>query len=124
MFAVTGVSFEKLHRNASELLTELHGSRDESGEVCPSVKRQMPNVVRLKQHLNFNQGGQAANACPHCADSLPYIRPGGTHLEINSLGRLHSAHGERTTRLHISSVWTYSFSISLAALHISLLSTF
>lgn len=58
----------------------------------------MPNVVRLKQHLNFNQGGQAANACPHCADSLPYIRPGGTHLEINSLGRLHSAHGERTTR--------------------------
>lgn len=108
-------------------------NKERVNDACGGEKR---NTQRTETESTFEllqSREQTASACPLCADSLPYISQGPkTHLEINSSNvRPQSAHGEKKKgasqmdhTLYVNLVWTYSFSILEASLHMSLLSTF
>lgn len=92
-----------------------------------SVKREILCIETESTFELLQSREQTANACPYCAHSSPYISHSlKTHLEINSSNiRPQSAQASQMDHtLYITLVWTYSFSILQASLHMSFLYAF
>lgn len=84
-------------------------NKEKVNDACYSEKRNTWCTETESTFELLQSREKTANACPHCADSLPYISQSlKTHLEINSSSiRPQSANGKRLHKwtTHCTSIW-------------------